>query len=438
MKSEISLRELIEILIKGKWIIIIAVVISSIVCEVGSIILIKPSYEAVALLSTTPLTSDTKNRATSSAQYNDMIDTIGRYPDMTVDTYKEQFINPTVLAETINALNIADDNGKPIKQNALAKKIKVSTINTTNLLKVTVTDIDAERAADIANTLSEKVIELITNSTRKLGEESTKKIEELMKKEELKLEEQAKKLQEYISNSPNVDQMKLEVNSLNDKIITYKNNLYDVEEKILSDQSALNALKVSDAISNSDIGNNVKVNIPINQEDNSASDYKFKSDNDLEINNIELQLDFNDSKSLDNSIVAIRTTEMKLRLAQNIAKQNSITKAIKDMETRLNEVQSGLTIEEYKYNALKREYDLAEQTYNSYLDRYKQAVITAASDMGNTAIIVSSPAVATTEAVGYGRMFYLAVGVTLGLMVGVLIIYFRAYWKSSDPKHVRE
>jgi len=70
------------------------------------------------------------------------------------------------------------------------------------------------------------------------------------------------------------------------------------------------------------------------------------------------------------------------------------------------------------------------------LDRYKQAVITAASDIGASAIIISSPAVEPTEDVGYGRVFYLAIGVTLGLMLGIIVTYFKAYWKKSDPKYI--
>lgn len=442
MKSEISIRELIEILLKGKWIIIIAVIITSIISEIGSIILVKPVYEAVAILSTTPMTSDNKT-TTTDIDYNAMIDTIGKYPDMTVDTYKEQFINPVVLSETISELNLLDKNGKKISNNALAQRINVSTIEGTNLLKVIVKDSDSARSAEIANTLSKKVIEFISDSTKKLGVASTVKIEELMKDEEAKLEEQAKILQEYINVSPNVDQMKLEVTSLNDKIIKYKSDLYDVEEKIMSDQTALNELKGSNQ--GADVSDHIKVNIPIKTDNNTNSNTNNntdnKADNDTVGNNdnskdndIELQFDLNSSK-LDASITTIGITEMKLRLVQNSAKQNSLNTKIGDMEKRLNEVQSELTIEEYKYNALKRKYDLAEQTYNSYLDRYKQAVITAASDLGDSAIIISSPATTPVEESGHGRMFYLAVGATLGVMIGILVVYFKAYWKTSDPKN---
>lgn len=414
MEEEISLRELIEVLLKGKWLIAIIMVVVIVFTGVASFIFVKPTYNATAVLLTSPIEG---NKNDLSGNIDSMIDAMGQYPDMTVETYKQQFINPTVLSQTIGELDLVDEEGNPMARNVLAGKISVSTVDSTNLLRVVVSDGDPALAAQIANELSGNFIRFISHNTKKLGEKATAIIEEQMSNEEAKLEEQAKILQEYLNKSRSVDQMKLEIASLHDQITSYKSSLNSVEKQIASDWDTLEVLTYGeDAIT--DI-NDILVNIPL----------------DTATSTQELQLNISDSNELQKALLTIKATEVETRLVQNISEQTAIQGKITDMENKVDELQSDLTEEEYKYNAILRNYNLAEQTYNAYLDRHKEAVIAAASDVGESAIIISSEAVEPLRPAGQGKKMYVAIGAVLGLMIGVFVAFFRAYWKASDPKN---
>jgi len=134
------------------------------------------------------------------------------------------------------------------------------------------------------------------------------------------------------------------------------------------------------------------------------------------------------SGGIIDALITIKATEIETRLVQNKAEKESLEAKIKELEDRLKNTQSLLAEEEYKYNAILRNYNLAEQTYNAYLDRHKEAVLAATSNIGESAIIVSVPATVPTVPSSHGKIFYLAAG------VGILLALAIGYWKETEPK----
>jgi len=415
MNEEITLRELIEMILKRKWLICIITAAAILLSGIYSFFILKPTYSASATLLANPI----ENKQTGiTAGINEMVDSLAVFPDMTIDTYKEQVINSTVLTNTINELNLTNDSGEAIQWSTLAKKLSVEKVGNTNLLKITVKDKDPEMAAKIANSVADKFIKYVSDNTRKFGEQATAVIEERLKNEESKLEEEAKKLKEYLANSQNIDQLKLEVQSLYSKIDEYNIQLIDIEKQIQADIDALKViLGGKETFSNVNL-DDIKLNVPL---DNSNS-------------NQDLEISVKSGNELQDALVTIKATEIETRLVQNNAEKSSLEAKIKELEDRLKETQSLLAEEEYKYNAILRNYDLAEQTYNAYLDRHKEAVLAATSNIGESAIIVSAPATVPIVPSNHGKLFYLVIGTFIGLIFGVFVAFVVGYWKETDPR----
>lgn len=415
MNEEITLRELIEMILKRKWLICIITAAAILLSGIYSFFILKPTYSASATLLANPI----ENKQTGiTAGINEMVDSLAVFPDMTIDTYKEQVINSTVLTNTINELNLTNDSGEAIQWSTLAQKLSVEKVGNTNLLKITVKDKDPEMAAKIANSVADKFIKYVSDNTRKFGEQATAVIEEQLKNEESKLEEEAKKLKEYLANSQNIDQLKLEVQSLYNKIDSYNMQLIDTEKQIQSDTDALKVLLGGkDTFSDVNL-DDIKLNVPF---DNSNS-------------NQDLEISVKSGNELQDALVTIKATEIETRLVQNNAEKSSLEAKIKELEDRLKETQSLLAEEEYKYNAILRNYDLAEQTYNAYLDRHKEAVLAATSNIGESAIIVSAPATVPIVPSNHGKLFYLVIGTFIGLIFGVFVAFVVGYWKETDPR----
>jgi len=414
MREDITIRELIEMILKGKWLICIITAASILLSGIYSFFKVVPVYSATATLLANPIKGSDGNLTKG---IDEVINSLAKYPDMTIDTYKEQFINYTVLNDTIKELELTDQEGNPIRWDLLAKRIKVDIVNNANLLAVTVNDTNPEKAAKIANALANNFIDYISNNTKQIGEQSISFIEEQLKEEEKKLEEQSKIMQEYLANSHNVEQLKMEVETLYNQINNYDMQLIDVEKQIESDKVALDdVLKMQEDFTGIALDDSVDISIPLN------SDEQY----------IEMNIDSNNK--LQKALLTIRTTEIQTRLIQNLAEKESLQSKLKDLKSRLKETQTLLAEEEYKYESIIRNYELAKQAYNAYIDRYNEALVVATSNFGKSALILASPAAIPVEPSNRGKVYYLAMGAIVGFMIGILVAFVVGYWKETDPR----
>ena len=418
MREEITLRELIEMILKRKMIICFITAFAILVSGLYSFFVLEPLYSASATLLTNPIENDQSVQTTG---INDMISSLTVYPNMTVDTYKEQVINSIVLTNTINELKLENSGGELLEWSQLADKISVEVVGNTNLLRIIVTDNEPEKAANIANSVANNFIKYVSDNTKKFGEQATSIIEERLQDEERKLEEEAKKLKEYLANSQNIEQLKLEISSLHDQIDKFNMSLINVEKQIETDTETLKVLLGDrNTFSGIDLDNNdIKINVPLNNNNDSYQN---------------IEIDINSNNKLQNAIITIKATEIETRLIQYQAEKKSLEEKIKELEERVKETRAKLADEEYKYNAIQRNYRLAEQTYNAYLERHKEAVLAASSNVGESAIIVSVPAIAPLLPSNHGKLFYLALGTCFGLMFGIIVAFAVGYWKDTNSK----
>jgi len=414
MNQELSIRDLIELIIKRKWLVCITTIIAILLSGIYSFFILKPSYNASVTLLVKPI----EDKKSSMSDINGMIDSLTVYPNMTIDTYKEQVINNVVLSGTIKDLQLKNPDGELIQWSSLAGKISVDKIGNTNLLKVTVSDGDPQKAAKIANSIADNFISYISNNTRKFGEQAMLIIEERLGEEENKLKEEALKLKEYLSNSNNIEQLKMEVKSLLDIINNYNLMLIDVEKQIQTDSKALEDLLNGNTAYVANNQDEIMYNIPL--------------DNNEESNDVDIII--SSASDLKTALLTIKTSEIESRLIENKAEKASLENKIEELLARLNDTQAILAEEEYKYNTILRNYNLAEQTYNAYLDRHKEAVVAATSSIGEYAIIVSSPATIPVHPSNHGKLFYLIIGAAAGIFAGMFFALIVGYWKATEPK----
>ena len=94
--EEISLREIVEIILKGKWIIAVITAICVVASVVFSFFVLDSTYEAQTMLMVSPVA--TGNRTiTEDDRIGEVVAALSMYPGLTADTYKEQVKAPEVL-----------------------------------------------------------------------------------------------------------------------------------------------------------------------------------------------------------------------------------------------------------------------------------------------------------------------------------------------------
>lgn len=139
--EEIDIKELLGLFWSKKIEIIIITIILTLIGVVYSFTMITPEYEA----STTLVLASLKDSTSESITQTDI--TIN---SKLVATYSELVKSKTVLREALNNLELTDK----ISEESLRSKIKVKSVEDTEIIKITVENQDSETAAKLANEIA--------------------------------------------------------------------------------------------------------------------------------------------------------------------------------------------------------------------------------------------------------------------------------------------
>ncbi len=408
-QGEITLKELIQILLDQKWLIVGITAITLILAGIYSFVIVEPSYESKAVLNASPIGSESVINNNIESIVNDT----GLYPVSTVETYMEQLKSPQLLTRVISGLNLQDSSGNRLNINALQSMINISNVENTNLLELRVTGKNPDKVKIIANELAKDFIDYIDESGQNQSQITAGKIEAQLVLEESNLAEKSQELAQFVVDSVSIDELKSEIGSLISQITSIKELLNNLEVAIVAAEDKLAMLappQLSDTgyvIDSLQLGSNGK----------------------LIGESIEL-VDANDSE-LASSLITIEYINVQNGYITNTSTYDANKDQLKILEEELIAKQALLVEEEYKYDQLNREVQLAKQTYTAYQERYQDAIVAAAAEIGSNNIVISSEAVVPERPTGPNKLLNMAVGIVLGGMLGIFVAFFRAYWKNS-------
>ena len=140
--DEIDLKQLLELFWNKKVFILIVVLIAVIMGYIYTSFLVKPKYT-----SSTTLILAQRNSADSTGTITSTDVTLN---DKLIDTYKEIATSNTVVRTVITNIKLTN-----IDESTLKKEINVTAVNGTQILKISVTDSNADMATKIANEMGQ-------------------------------------------------------------------------------------------------------------------------------------------------------------------------------------------------------------------------------------------------------------------------------------------
>lgn len=330
MQEEISLRETIETIWKGKSIIALTLITAIIISLVLSYFVISPTYQATS--SVEVIKDETSQESLNS---------------LTEAAKSDVSIN-----RVINKLNL---NPEQYSIEKLRKKISIQLQKDTRVVKVTTSGHNSSVITSIANVIAFELGARIEISDRSQSiVESSKRLEEL----ENQIELASKELEETSKQ--------LEANP--EKIIT---------KQTLADEPFLQSI-ARESISGRtrDIG-------PLQLESETVNPVYLK--------------------------LKERIAETTIGMERNITEKKHLEKAITKHEQKINE--------------------LDEQVNKEGLATIKSQSILS----GFNAIFIS-PAIEPKRPVGPNKVLNLFIAVILGAIVGLVIVFFKKYWKLNDRK----
>lgn len=420
--DEISLRELIETLINGWKLIAVITAISLLVSGVFSFFIMAPTYEAKSILMASFATDKLTSMQQNGESIEGMLDSISAYPIMTIQTYKEQIKNPKILQQVIDELKLGE---KGITRNGLRNMIQLETIKDTNLIEVKVTHSNPKLASDIANTVAKKFTAFITELSRQQASKSSQFLKGQLEVEKKKLDDASLELKKELEQPRGANELREEFNSKLQLLTGYKTQLVEKEVE-------LNKLKAGLEAAETELKNTPQIlvtyksvaedpllgQIVSEENDSSATETAKLTMKNEEINETYLAL-------------TSKVSEYKIDVSEASKELEVIRSKIDLTQKELETIQSDLAEKEHQLALVQRKVDLAAETYNAFLNKYEETRIAESTEVGDSTINLVSQAPIPEVPVGPRKMLNLAIAGVLGVMVGIFIAFFRAYWQKS-------
>ncbi|MBZ4647295.1 MAG: uncharacterized protein JG777_2784 [Clostridia bacterium] len=422
--EEISLREYIEVILRGKWIIAIFTAVCILLSSLYAVFIMEPVYNAKTVLMVSPV--NIKSAEDKENKFSELVDSLSQYPQMTLDTYKEQIKTPAVLNAVIKELKL--DERYEMTRSDLASIIEVESPKNTNLIYVNVKNADPQLAADIANVLSNKYVDFISEKLQQQTGKSAEFITKQLEMEKQNLEKATQELTAFLAKPRGVDELKQELNSKLTQLTEFKTKVTQVKIDVESTSGALakarqalettpKTIKTTKSLASDPLMSQVAV-------ENSGSQLKNLAG--LQMTDEQL------NPAYTSLLTAVKNYE--ITLAQYTTQLDSLKREIEARQKEIEQLQAELAEKENQFEILNHEVELAKQTRDAYQQKLKEANIKQSAEIGRSSVIVVSDALPPARPVSNKKLIVAIAGV-LGIMISVFAVFFMEYWKSSgkDP-----
>jgi capsular polysaccharide biosynthesis protein len=420
MEEEISLRELIEILLKGKWIIVAVTAVAVLISGVLSFFVLEPTYEARA----TMLVVQPKIEAANSDNgvLSRYLQSITESTQLSLDTYVNLVKNPALLDRVRNRLEL-DPYEYTIRK--MGDIIKVSTPEKTNLIEIVITHTDPELAATMANTLAEEFVEFIDEQSKERVNQSIVVLEQQLASEEEKMNAALDAYTNFLSESRGVAHVEQTYNA---KVAL----LTQFQTLLAQTKVALDTTKAGLAAGEKELANLSPVVITEKSllEDDLMRVYVSDTTGESLSQLAGLRME---SQEVNDAYIAllelVNMDRMAVKQLENklVSLEDAIGQTAREIETLQIELAEKKAVEERLLNKLKD----TKRTYDRLVQKYDEALIASAIDSADAQINLMAPAWVPVSPVGPRKMLNLAVAGMLGVMLGSFIALFRHYWYST-------
>ncbi len=423
--EEISLRELIEILIKRKKLIAILTTLVIFITGIINFVFLTPVYEAKTILMASGM--NTKPQAQPEVKgVEELLENMSSYPQMSVEAYKEQIKNPQILNQTIAELGL-DKQG--IDRVNLRDMITLNTLKDTNLITISVKHTDKILAANIANTVARKFTEHISEMAKSQADKSSNYIRTQMEVEKTNLDQALLEYKNYLSLPKGLVELQKEVDSKTDLITQYKTDLLNAgveEEKLKASLDSAN-VEMKKTSEKTVLRKSIV-------DDSFLTQYMQSKGNKLNEDILNIKLE---SEERNDVFIYLKNqvNDLNIKLSAVRAEKQALTKAIEATGLELESLQTNLAEKQHQDNIITQKVEFARSTYEAFLKKYEETRILKSSDIGEASIIMVSPAVEPLTPVGPRKMVNTAIAAVMGLLLGISAAFFKEYWQASTVKN---
>ena len=239
MEEEISLRDIIGVVIKGKWVIFSVAAVFVFLAAIFSFFLLSPQYEGRATLMVNQSKMPQPQQGGSS-NLDALLQVMSRYPEMTMETYRSQMANPVALKKVIDELKLDPEKYTVA---GLQKSIGTEVTKNTNLISIVVKGDNPEDVARIANSVAVYFVDFISGQSKQQLGQTLVYLKDQMAVEEKNAKDALEEYKNFLSQPGGVQELKAEVEAKIALLTEFKKQLFKNKVEISQTDSALGQLE---------------------------------------------------------------------------------------------------------------------------------------------------------------------------------------------------
>lgn len=396
--------------LKRRWFPGTAIFVTVVGLAIPKAFLLKPSYEAKGKLML---------KLNHTPSLTGVGQGIGELAPLTqtgnpVSTEIEIIHSIPLVQKTITVLNLRDDNGNPVKPDKLQKKIKVKIVGATDVVEISYTNNEPQKAADVVNTLMNLYGENNINTNRSKVVTAEKFIREQLPQAEANVNQAEVDLRNFKENNQ-VIALEEETRSAVDVIASLDKQITQVQAELQETNTRSLALQKKvgmnsqEAISRNSLSQSDEINEVIKevqkvQTQLAIQQTRFSDTNPIIVNLKEKEAALNSliEKRIKQTIGHPRSVsneqlqmgEFKENLTSDLVKSEIERIAIASRLNLLNNAKSVykkrlsvLPKLEKEQRELQRRLEAAQSTYETLLKKLQELRIAENQDIGNSRII---------------------------------------------------
>lgn len=383
--EQISISEIINILIKRKKLIVGITLGFLILGILSSFVFTKQKYVSELSLEINNIETKVIPPAGEAGTAYNVLESITNTNDMEFDDYLKEITSDEVLNRTIKDLKLGDTytRGSLKSDLAVSADPELKTINLRIISK------SPKEGAEIVNKIGENFAEHITNISQENSLQTLEIIEKQMEIEKEKYAESLKEYKEAMKNTGSAYELELEIEAVYQQLTEYKLSLNDLEIK---KEGIIAALEKSTSSGGNSSGMILRPS--------ASSDYIY----------------------LDSSKKALEVD-----LAETEARMKSTQDKIKDLQEEIKDVQIDYQEVEFAESVVRQKVDLTKQSYEVFSRKYQELNMASSIDVGGISINTLSEATPEGRAVGTRKSIKLGIFLMLGIMSGVIASFIVEY-----------
>ena len=432
--QEISILQLVEI-IKHKigWVLLFTVF--ALALAIAYLKVTVPTYEATSTALVDPISSNASSieslLSTSSSSTN-------------IATEVQLVTSNKTLNDALALLDLdkyMDSEGVLYSQKDwskvnLSNKVSVSTVNSTKVVSITVTDQNPQFCADYANAIATSYTSLLSGIARNSKSAQREFLEQQIPVTEALLDAASDELAAYRETS-GVIQMTEKSSILTKSISSYQLMTEPLKLQLIEDQSLISDLyaSIEGLPSLEEISANEQIQVLLEEYKSNDTELVMYSNLDENANTSRVYVLESALSAKEKSI---------LELVNSLGTNNSATysKAVTDylcidakisvlgeMEEKANEELSEYPVLERKLQELERDVEIYESLLLKLREMLEEAKMLEAAVVGNVTVV--DEAQVPTTAVKPKKLMVLALGVLSGAVLGVLFVFLLAFMDNT-------